>query len=60
MAAGWFYPNTISIWDSEEFISNSISEFERKTISDDLLELHNNQEEASNITWRMRQIVLTK
>lgn len=60
MAAGWFYPNTISIWDSEEFISNSISEFERKTISDELLELHNNEEEASNITWRMRQIVLTK
>lgn len=60
LAAGWFYPNTISIWDSEGFISTLINEIERKAISAKLLELHTNNEKASNITWKMKRIVLTK
>jgi trans-aconitate 2-methyltransferase len=60
MAAGWFYPNTISIWESEEFIKKTVNRSERKALSDSLLQIHNTQSRSSNITWKMKRFVLTK
>ena len=60
MAAGWFYPNTVSVWNKERFIKESVTEKEQKAISDKLLDIHNSQEKVSNIAWKMKRIVLTK
>ncbi len=60
MAASWFYPNTISIWNTEEWIRNRISENDRMKISDELLRISGQISSGSSITWRMRRIILTR
>lgn len=59
LAAGWFFPNTISIWETEEFVRNNISPGERKAIAMELLQIQNNRSKASNVTWKMKRIILT-
>lgn len=59
IAAGWFYPNTIGIWKTEEFVQNFAGKDEREAISKELLNIHNKQVKASNITWKMKRIILT-
>jgi len=60
LAATWFYPNTVSVWNEDKFILKHVPTGERKEISDDLLEIKNSTDETSNITWTMKRIILTK
>ena len=56
-AASWFYPNTITIWEAEEYIRNCLSETERREISAELLEITNAPDDRSEITWQVRRLV---
>jgi len=58
-AAGWFYPNTTSIWNLEEVVLKSLNVNQRRQISDELLDIYNNKSNQSNITWKMKRIILT-
>jgi SAM-dependent methyltransferase len=60
MAAGWFYPNTISIWMKEKYILNTVTETERSALSEDLMILKNQEGKNSRITWKMKKIILTR
>ena len=60
MAAGWFYPNTISIWETEEYVKRTVNEDEKQSISAALLRIHEQQKGESNITWKMKRIIVTK
>jgi trans-aconitate 2-methyltransferase len=59
-AASWFYPNTVSIWEKEEYVLKNFSEKERKHISKELLRILKENDENSNSTWYMRRILLRK
>ena len=59
-AAGWFYPNTLGIWNEEQVVLDALSEEKRKSISDELLTMHRSKINQSRITWKMKRIILTK
>ncbi|MBN1695402.1 class I SAM-dependent methyltransferase [candidate division WOR-3 bacterium] len=59
-AAGWFYPNTVTIWEKEKYVLKSLSGEKRKHISNELLRIIKENGESSNITWYMRRILLRK
>lgn len=59
-AATWFHPNTITIWEEEKCVKERLSGEERREISRRLGEIKEQKEKKSNITWKMRRIVLMK
>lgn len=59
LAAKWFYPNTISIWETDEWMQSRLNVTERNKISEELLRLSKDISEKSSVTWRMRRMVLT-
>lgn len=59
-AAQWFYPNTISIWNTDEYILKTISEEKRKGISEKICEMRFDNSGKSNITWYMKRIFIKK
>jgi len=59
VAAGWFYPNTVSVWESEKYVRNTIQESERMRIATELFNIQNQKNGISNITWKMKRIVIT-
>jgi trans-aconitate 2-methyltransferase len=58
-AAAWFYPNTISIWRDDPFVKENIPEKERVRISENLLHISRQKMTTSDITWKMKRILLT-
>ena len=59
-AATWFYPNTISVWEQEQYVLDLLLEAERKEISEALLDVKMDKSGESNIAWKMRRIILSK
>jgi len=59
LAAEWFYHNTKSIWNTEEVVLRSLTLDQRRQISDELLGICRNKNNQSNITWKMKRIILT-
>lgn len=59
-AASWFYPNSISIWEQEEYVLHTVPEKERKEIAHELKEIVDSKDDKSDITWHMRRIVIVK
>ncbi len=59
-AASWFYPNTVTIWEKEEYVLKNFSKEEKKYVSNGLMRILNSNDEKSNITWQMRRILLQK
>lgn len=57
-AATWFYPNTVSVWKKEPYVIDLLSQTERETIAESLLNLRQSQDDQSRITWKMRRIVI--
>jgi SAM-dependent methyltransferase len=57
-AAAWFYPNTITIWETEQYVLTALTAGERNEISQKLLEIKNTREDNSDITWQMRRIAI--
>lgn len=57
-AAAMFYPNTASVWKKEEYVLDTTSPSERKEIADALQEMARSRDGKSDITWKMRRIVL--
>jgi trans-aconitate 2-methyltransferase len=60
IAASWFYPNTVTIWEKEEYVLKNFYEEEKEHISNELLRILKGNDENSNITWYMRRILLRK
>ena len=59
-AAWWFYPNTVSVWKTDTYIKNMLSETEREYISNKLLEISETEDNISNITWKMKRLIIKK
>jgi len=59
-AAAWFYPNTITIWEEAQYIKERLLRQRRTEISQQIKEIRDRKENKSNITWRMRRVVIEK
>jgi trans-aconitate 2-methyltransferase len=59
-AAGWFLPNTVTIWKEEQYVLDATSQEEREEISRELLRIKDSNDFHSGITWKMRRLVLKK
>jgi len=59
-AAGWFFPNTVTIWKEEHYVLDSTSQEEREEISSDLLRIKESNDTHRGITWKMRRLVLRR
>ncbi len=60
LAASWFFPNTQTIWNENQYVLDHLDPEQRKTIGHELKRLSGIQLSPSNITWRMRALVLRK
>ena len=60
MAAFWFYPNTVSVWKNNDFVKNIIQEDERSRIAQELFNLSESNDTTTNITWKMKRIIIKK
>jgi len=59
-AANWFYPNTETIWKTEEYVRGRIPEQERLAVAAGLKALIQRPTAQSGITWQMRRVVIRK
>jgi SAM-dependent methyltransferase len=57
-AATWFYPNTISIWEQEQYVLDRVSPLRRKNISKEILKIKESRDPAMDSTWKIRRLVL--
>lgn len=57
-AAAMFYPNTVSIWEREEYAQLSLTSEQRAHISQTLAAMAARQNDECGIVWKMRRIVL--
>jgi SAM-dependent methyltransferase len=59
-AASWFLPNTQTIWNENEYVLGHLSPKERDAIGSELDRLKTTRDSRSDITWRLRRLVLKK
>ena len=57
-AARWFLPNTRTIWKEHECVLERLTTMEAEEISRELSSIANSNDVDSDITWKMRRIVL--
>jgi len=59
-AASWFFPNTQTIWCKNRYALQHVAPEERRLIGEALYQLKVSKNNQSDITWRLRRIVLKK
>lgn len=59
-AASWFFPNTQTIWNENPYVLDHLTLEKRKSIGDELAQLKTEKDSHSDITWRLRRLVLRK
>jgi hypothetical protein len=59
-AASWFLPNTQTIWNENEYVLEQLRPKERDAIGRELDRLKTTKDSRSDITWRLRRLVLWK
>jgi trans-aconitate 2-methyltransferase len=57
-AASWFLPNTQTIWNENEYVLEHLSPKERDAVRSELDRLKTTRDSRSDITWRLRRLVL--
>ncbi|MBN1949907.1 MAG: class I SAM-dependent methyltransferase [Bacteroidales bacterium] len=60
LAATWFFGNTIGPWKEEKYILDNVPGEKAKQLSDKLFSIFTESKEQSNITWKMKRIILTR
>ena len=60
LAASWFYPNTVSVWENEEWVISRINADARRKIAETLFNMSDNDSGQSTITWRMRRMIIAR
>ena len=59
-AATWFYPNTVTIWEQEQYVLDNINAKVRKELSDELLRIKQSHDTMEAGTWKLRRLVLQR
>jgi len=59
-AATWFFPNTQTIWKDNECVSERLTPAEAEEVSGELARIVDSGTKSSNVTWKMRRLVLRR
>ena len=59
-AATWFYPNTITIWEKEQFVLEKFAKKQREKISAEILRIKESKDTSEDSTWKIRRLVLRR
>lgn len=59
-AASWFYPNTVSIWKNDGYVTSRVTEEERMEIADNMKHIMDSRVNDGNTHWIMRRMVFQK
>ena len=59
-AATRFYPNTITIWEKEQYVHDRLTKKQRKNISEEILRIKESNDTSKDSTCRMRRLVLKR
>jgi len=59
-AATWFYPNTVSVWESEKYVLDNYAAKVRQELSEVIREIMVSKDASVKTLWKMRRIVLKK
>ena len=59
-AATWFYPNTITIWEKEEFVHDKLTKQQRKDISSEILKIKESKDTSEDSIWKIRRLILKR
>ena len=59
-AATWFYPNTISIWEKEQYVLDNLTKKQRKEISEEIFRIQESNDDSVDSTWKIRRLVLKR
>jgi SAM-dependent methyltransferase len=60
VAASWFHPNTVTVWEREPFVRQRLSLEERREIGSMLAETRDTGKPAGHATWVMRRMILMR
>jgi SAM-dependent methyltransferase len=60
ICAAWYYPNTVSVWKRDAYITERVSEKERRKIAEEIREIQESGDRREGITWFLRRVVLRK
>jgi SAM-dependent methyltransferase len=58
--ATWFYPNTITIWEKEQFVLGKITKKQRKDISSEILGIKESKDSSEDSSWKIRRLVMKR
>ena len=53
-AATWFHPNTITIWEEEEYVHDKLTKQQRKDISSEILRIKESRDASEDSIWKIR------
>ena len=59
-AAAWFLPNTITIWEQEQYILDNVTQAEREEVSTALSRIKESGDSRNESTWKIRRLVLKR
>ena len=59
-AAGWFHPNTMTIWQDSAYVREHLEPALITEVRDELGRLKAGTDDTRGITWRMRRLVLRR
>jgi SAM-dependent methyltransferase len=58
--AAWFYINTTTLWEREQYVLDTTSPEKRKRISNEILKIRDSGDMTTGSTWKLRRLVLKK
>ena len=59
-AATWFYPNTVTVWETSKHVRDNFPESQRKNISESIRLIMESRESSVKTLWKMRRMVFKK
>lgn len=59
-AATWFLPNTLTIWEENDYALEHLTAEERREVSTELTRIKESEDMSSGITWHMRRLALSR
>jgi trans-aconitate 2-methyltransferase len=58
--AAWFYINTTTLWERDQYVLDTINPEKRKRISNEILKIRDSGDMSMGSTWKLRRLVLKK
>jgi trans-aconitate methyltransferase len=56
--AAWFHINTVTLWEQEQFVFDTVSPADRRRISKGIQVIRDSGDMGSGITWKLRRLIL--